>query len=55
MDGAANAALERLIADALGCPKSWVQVAKGASARIKIVEIDGIAEAEVERLLGKPS
>ena len=55
VDGAANAAIERLIADALGCPKSWVQVAKGASARVKIVEIDGLDEAEVMRRLGSTS
>lgn len=54
VEGAANAAVERLIAEALGIPKSRVQVARGATARIKTVEIDGLDDAEVERRLGRP-
>jgi uncharacterized protein YggU (UPF0235/DUF167 family) len=52
VEGAANAALERLLADALDVPKSRISVAKGASARVKTVEIDGLDEAEVRRRLG---
>jgi uncharacterized protein YggU (UPF0235/DUF167 family) len=51
VEGAANTALERLLADALGLPKSRVSVARGASARVKTVEIDGLDEAEVRRRL----
>ena len=40
--GEANAALERLLAQALRLPKTAVRVARGASARIKTVEIDGL-------------
>ena len=36
-NGAANAALERLIADWLGIPKSTVSVAAGGKSRIKTV------------------
>ncbi|MCW5712956.1 MAG: DUF167 domain-containing protein [Bauldia sp.] len=39
--GAANAALERLIAGAFGRPRSAVRVARGGTARLKEVEISG--------------
>jgi uncharacterized protein YggU (UPF0235/DUF167 family) len=54
-DGRANAALERLIAKALGLPPSAVTVAAGASSRIKTLQIDGADEALVRRRLGAPS
>jgi uncharacterized protein YggU (UPF0235/DUF167 family) len=43
--GKANAALEALLADALGLPKSAVRVEKGGSSRIKTVAVRGDAEA----------
>ena len=42
VDGQANASLEVLLAKALKLPRSSVRVARGASARIKTVEIDGL-------------
>jgi uncharacterized protein YggU (UPF0235/DUF167 family) len=53
--GAANAALEALLAKALHVPKSAVRVEKGATGRLKIVAIAGDAGA-IERaraLLGQ--
>lgn len=47
VDGEANAALEALLAKALKTPKSAVRVARGTTARIKTVEIDGLDDAEV--------
>lgn len=47
VDGEANAALEALLAKALKTPKSAVRVARGTTARIKTVEIDGLGDAEV--------
>ncbi len=44
--GAANAALERLLAKALGVPKSAVGVVSGAKAREKIVGIGGLSQDE---------
>ncbi|MCL4767070.1 MAG: DUF167 domain-containing protein [Hyphomicrobiaceae bacterium] len=44
-DGAANAALERLIADWLGLPKTAVTVAAGGRSRLKTVAIAGNPEA----------
>ncbi len=44
-DSKANIALEVLIADWLGVPRSTVAVTQGAKSRIKIVSIDGDAIA----------
>ena len=47
--GAANAALERLLADRLGLPKHAVSVVAGSTSRLKTVRLSGdaaqIAEA----------
>ncbi len=51
VDGKANAALERLIAKALGVPKRDVSVVSGARGREKTVEIAGISQNEVAKLL----
>lgn len=42
-DGAANAAIEKLIAGWLGVPKSSVTVSRGMRSRVKILVIDGNA------------
>ena len=52
VDGRANDALERLLAKALGVPKSAVGVLSGAKARDKIVAVAGIDRAEALRRLG---
>ena len=49
-EGAANEALIRLLAKALGVPKSAVTIAAGATSRLKTVEIDGDAAALAARL-----
>lgn len=40
-DGAANAAIEAVVAKALGVPKSAVRVVTGAKTRIKGLQVDG--------------
>jgi uncharacterized protein (TIGR00251 family) len=50
VDGAANAALIDLLADALSLPRRAVRIVSGQTSRTKVVEIDGIAPATVERL-----
>jgi uncharacterized protein YggU (UPF0235/DUF167 family) len=50
VDGAANAALVRLIAGALGVPKSAVALVAGQTARIKTVEVTGADPADLDRL-----
>jgi uncharacterized protein YggU (UPF0235/DUF167 family) len=53
VEGEANAALEKLLAKALGLPKSAVTVAAGQTARIKQLEIRGLTLEEVRaRLAG---
>jgi len=41
LEGAANAALVKLVAKALGVPKSAVTIAAGETSRIKALEIAG--------------
>lgn len=47
VDGAANAAVIRVIADALGLAPSAVRIAVGGSGRDKLVEIDGVTRASL--------
>ena len=56
VDGAANAAVARLLARALGVSPSSVSVVKGLQAREKIVEIAGLGVAEIRsRLAAGPA
>ena len=49
--GRANYALCKLLAEALSVPRGSVRVVAGRSARAKVVEIDGLEIAEIERRL----
>ncbi|MGH6922480.1 MAG: DUF167 family protein [Propylenella sp.] len=49
--GAANAALEKLIAQELGVPKSAVSVVTGATSRVKTVRVEGEPEKIAARLV----
>lgn len=51
--GKANAALEAMLAKAFGVAKSKVKVARGATARLKTVEIDGVSDADVAAFLAR--
>lgn len=53
-NGAANQALERLVAKALGVPRSAVSVAAGGTARLKTLRVlgDPAALAKVIEALG---
>jgi len=51
VEGEANAALEALLAKALGVPRSAVRVAKGATARLKQVAVDGLDAAQARARL----
>jgi uncharacterized protein YggU (UPF0235/DUF167 family) len=52
--GKANAAVCKLVAGALGVPKSAVQVARGHAARHKVLEIRGVGEEAVASAFGAP-
>lgn len=51
--GKANAAVEGLIAAALGVPRSDVSIVSGHGSARKIVEIDHMDEVQVRKRLGK--
>jgi uncharacterized protein len=51
VDGRANVALCRLLADALGVPRSRVTVIRGQTAREKVVRVEGASDADVRALL----
>ena len=53
VDGAANEALVRLLAEALNVPGRSVRVVAGATSRSKTVEIDGTT-ADAVRALASP-
>lgn len=52
VDGAANEAIIRFFADRLGVSRSQVRLAKGASGRRKVVEIDGIGLEALTKAFG---
>lgn len=55
--GKANAAVCRVVAAAVGVPKSAVSLARGGKARIKTLEVKGVDDEELRRrieVLGLP-
>ena len=51
VDSEANEALVRFIAELLGCPRSSVQLARGASSRHKVLAIQGVKVEDIARRL----
>lgn len=52
--GKANAAVEEILADALGLPRGAVRLTSGLTSSRKIVEISGLEPMEVRRRLSMP-
>lgn len=52
VDGRANDALCRLIAKSAGVAPSRVAIVRGATAREKVVRVEGVAERDLRRALG---
>jgi uncharacterized protein YggU (UPF0235/DUF167 family) len=50
VDGGANLALVRLLADELGVPRRDVRLVAGATGRTKLIAVDGLS---TERLLAR--
>ncbi|ACA18305.1 protein of unknown function DUF167 [Methylobacterium sp. 4-46] len=49
-DGAANAAIRAVLAEALGCPARAVTLAAGATARVKLFRVAGDGQALAARI-----
>ena len=47
VDGAANEALRKLLAKALGVAKSEVEILRGDRARIKLLRVQGVRASDV--------
>lgn len=50
VEGAANAALVELLADALAVSRASVRIVGGATSRSKLVEVDGVNVENIRRL-----
>jgi uncharacterized protein len=51
VDGKANEECVRFFAELAGVPRSRVRIVQGAASRMKVVEIEGLAEAELRILM----
>jgi uncharacterized protein (TIGR00251 family) len=51
--GKANAAVERIVAEALGVPETCARIVMGRGSARKLIEISGLSESEVHRRLAK--
>jgi len=52
VDGKANAACVRFFAELAGVPQSRVRIVLGLSSRSKVVEVEGVPQEALERLMG---
>ncbi len=50
-DGKANEECIRYFAALAGVPRSRVRIVTGASSRMKVVDIEGLAQADLDRLI----
>lgn len=51
VDGAANEALIDLLSSTFGIPTKAITIVAGASSRTKVVELEGVTEERVRRLV----
>ena len=52
LEGRANKALKKLLAERLGTPLSRIEIITGQHSRKKLLSISGISREKVERALG---
>ena len=55
VDGKANDECVRFFAELAKVPRSRVRIVMGLTSRLKVVEIEGVPQEELERLLGTTS
>ncbi len=55
VDGKANDECIRFFAELAGVPRRCVSIIQGLTSRVKAIEIEGVAQEEVERLLSAAS
>ena len=55
VDGKANDECVRCFAELAKVPRSRVRIVMGLTSRLKVVEIEGVPQEELERLLGTTS
>jgi uncharacterized protein len=53
VDGKANEALLRLLAEALFLPRSRLSIVQGGRSRRKLVQVSGLSQSEVDTRLGR--
>lgn len=51
VDGAANAALVEFLSETFGIPRASITIVAGATSRTKVVELTGITEERVRKLV----
>ena len=51
VDGKANAECVRFFAELAGVPQRQVRIVQGAAGRMKVVEIEGLADAGLDALM----
>jgi len=52
VEGKANDECIRFLAELAGVPRSRVRILAGAASRVKVIEIEGLDQADVEAWLG---
>ena len=55
VDGKANEECVRFFAELAGVPRSRVRIVMGLTSRVKVVEIEGVPQEDLERRLGVPT
>jgi uncharacterized protein (TIGR00251 family) len=53
VDGKANEECVRFLAEFAGVPRSRVRIVMGLTGRLKVVEIEGVTQEELERRLAR--
>ena len=53
VDGKANEECIRFFAELAGVPRSRVRIVTGATSRLKVIDLEGVAQEVLDRLIGQ--